>query len=47
MAAAAILIAIIIGLVFGIVAVVEAQGKNWAGWGVIALAVAGLIWRLA
>lgn len=33
----------IAGLVLGIVAVVEAKGRNWAGWGVIALAVA-LLW---
>jgi hypothetical protein len=25
-------------LVFGIIAVVEARGRNWAGWGVICLA---------
>jgi uncharacterized membrane protein (DUF441 family) len=46
MVSAAILIAIIVGLVFGIVAVVEAQGRNWAGWGVIAITIALLIWRL-
>lgn len=28
----------IAALVFGIVAVVEAHGRNWAGWGVICLA---------
>jgi hypothetical protein len=28
----------IVALVFGIVAVVEARGRNWAGWGVIVLA---------
>lgn len=29
----------IAALILGIVAVVEAQGRNWAGWGVICLAV--------
>jgi hypothetical protein len=28
----------IVALVFGIVAVIEANGRSWAGWGVIALA---------
>lgn len=37
------LILIIAAGIFGVVAVVEARGRNWAGWGVIALAVAGLI----
>lgn len=29
----------IVALVFGIVAVIEGQGRAWAGWGVVALAV--------
>jgi hypothetical protein len=28
----------VVALIFGIVAVVEANGRSWAGWGVIALA---------
>ena len=38
-----ILILLIAALVFGVVAVIEARGRSWAGWGVIALAIAGLI----
>lgn len=37
------LLLILAGLIFGIVAVVESGLRNWAGWGVIALAVAALI----
>lgn len=33
----------IVGLIFGIVAVVEANGRSWAGWGCICIA-AGLLW---
>jgi hypothetical protein len=33
----------IVGLVLGIVSVVEARGRSWAGWGVIAIA-AGLLY---
>lgn len=33
----------IVGLIFGIVAVVEAHGRSWAGWGCIAIA-AGLLY---
>lgn len=32
------LILAIVALVFGIVSEVEGNGRNWAGWGVIALA---------
>lgn len=42
----ATLILLVIGLVFGIVAVIEANGRSWAGWGVIALAAALLLPRL-
>lgn len=28
----------VVALVFGIIAVIEANGRNWAGWGVIVLA---------
>lgn len=38
-----VLVLEIAALVFGIVAVVNANGKEWAGWGVICLAVALLI----
>lgn len=37
------LILVIAALVFGVVAVVEARGRNWAAWGVVALAVAALL----
>jgi hypothetical protein len=30
-------------LIFGIVAVIEASGRSWAGWGVICLA----LWALS
>jgi hypothetical protein len=46
MLSAAIIIAIIIGLVFGVVAVIESNWRNWAGWGVIAITIALLLWRL-
>jgi hypothetical protein len=36
------IILIVAALVFGIVAIVESR-RNWAAWGVIALAVVGLI----
>ena len=32
------LVLAIVALVFGIIAVVESRGRNWAGWGIIALA---------
>jgi hypothetical protein len=32
-------------LIFGVVGVVEANGRNWVAWGVIALAVIVLIGR--
>ena len=28
----------VVALIFGIVAVIEANGRSWAGWGVICLA---------
>jgi hypothetical protein len=37
------LILIIAALVLGMVAVIEAAWRNWAGWAVTALAVAALI----
>lgn len=37
------LILAVIALALGIVAVIEANGRSWAGWGVIALAVSQLI----
>ncbi len=40
------LVLLIVGLIFGIVAVVEANGRNWAGWGVIAIAAALLLPKL-
>lgn len=40
------LVLIIAGLVLGIVAVVEAHGRSWAGWGVICLAAALLLPRI-
>lgn len=33
----------VVALVFGIVSEVEDNARNWAGWGVIALAVSQLI----
>ncbi len=40
------LVLIIAGLVLGIVAVVEARGRSWVGWGVICLAAALLLPRI-
>jgi hypothetical protein len=40
-----VLILLIAALVFGIVAIVEARGRSWAGWGVVCLAVALLLPR--
>lgn len=40
------LILAIAALILGIVAVVEANGRAWAGWGVIALAVIHLLAQL-
>ncbi len=40
------LILAILALIAGAVAVLEAGGRNWAGWGVIALAIIVLIGRL-
>ena len=37
------LVLALVALVLGIVAVVEARGRSWAGWGVIALAVLHLL----
>ena len=37
------LILIIAGLILGIVAVVESNGRSWPGWGVICLAAAMLL----
>lgn len=37
------LILAVIALILGIVAVVEARGRNFAAWGVIALAVIHLL----
>jgi hypothetical protein len=34
------------GIVFGLVAVVEANGKSWSGWGVICVAAYVLIQRV-
>lgn len=39
------LVLAILAFVFGLVAVVEANGRNWAGWGVIALALIILLGR--
>jgi len=33
----------VVALVFGIIAVVEANGKSWSGWGIIALAAIHLL----
>ena len=42
-----ILVLLLAGLVFGILELVEARGKrSWAGWGVLALALALLLGRL-
>lgn len=40
------LILAIAALVLGAVAVVEAQGRNWAGWGVICLAAIVILGRV-
>lgn len=40
------LVLVIAGLILGIVSVVEARGRSWAGWGVIALAAALLLPRV-
>ena len=40
------LVGFVVALVLGIVAVVEAGGRSWAGWGVIVLAVVLLTPRL-
>jgi len=40
------LVLAIAALILGIVAVIEAQGRSWAGWGVICLAVIFLLGRL-
>lgn len=37
------LILAIAALILGIIAVVEARGRDWAGWGVIALAAIVLV----
>jgi hypothetical protein len=37
------LILALIALVLGIVAVVESRGRDWAGWGVVVLAVVVLL----
>lgn len=36
----------IVALVLGIIGVVEARGRNWAAWGVIALAALHLLTSL-
>jgi hypothetical protein len=38
-----LVVAAIIALVLGVIAEIEAQGRNWAGWGVVALAVGILL----
>jgi hypothetical protein len=43
---AAVVVLLLAGLIFGLVAVVETRGLNWAGWGVIAIAIAVLLMRL-
>lgn len=40
-------IAAVVGLVFGIIGVVDGGVRNWAAWGVIALAVGHLSSQLA
>lgn len=40
------LVLAIAALVFGIVAVIEAQGRSWAGWGVVCLAAIVILGRL-
>ena len=34
---------VIVALILGVVAVIEARGRAWAAWGVVALAVAALL----
>ena len=34
------LVLLIAGLIFGLVAVIESRGLNWAAWGVVAIALA-------
>ena len=38
-----VLVLAVVALVLGIVAVVEARGRSWAGWGVCALAAIHLL----
>lgn len=38
-----IIVLAVAALIAGAVSVIESQGRNWAGWGVIALAVIALI----
>lgn len=40
------LVLAIAALILGIIAVVEARGRNWAGWGVICLAAIVLLGKL-
>ena len=40
------LVLALVALILGIVAVVEARGRSWSGWGVIALAVLHLLGNL-
>lgn len=37
------LVLVIAGLILGIVAVIEARGRSWAGWGVVCIAAALLL----
>ena len=37
------LVLTVVALWVGVVAVVESQGRSWAGWGVVALAVSLLV----
>lgn len=41
------LIAAVIGLVFGIIGIVDGGTRNWAAWGVIALSVGHIVSQLA
>ena len=36
----------IVAIILGAVAVIEANGRNWAGWGVIALAAIVILERV-
>ena len=38
-----IIVLAVLALIAGVVAVFEAGGRNWAGWGVIALAIIVLV----